>query len=369
MNISFLRPLYGRRGPWASVYLDASRDTESGGKEFELRWRAAKRRLNAADADEASVDALERALAQYPSQAGDYGLAAFAARGEVGLIDPLPAPPRQEIASFETLPHAMPLVSQRGERIAWLRVVVDRTGADLVGATTGGQPRTARFGGGQGYPIRKANPGGWSQPRYQRSAEVTWERNAAEIAGGVTDLADSVGAEVIVVGGDQHARSLLAEYLPERWQGRLVVADAGAEAEELDDVTARAIADAAAAHTAEAVDRFRTQLARDAAAGSGLPAVVSALQRGQVDTLLIVDDPSSTAQLWIGPRPTHVAMTADELRAMGVSQPEKVRADAALVRALACSDADLVLIEPGAVDVDGGVGAVLRYSDAATRHR
>ena len=27
MELSFLRPLYARPGPWASVYLDASRDT------------------------------------------------------------------------------------------------------------------------------------------------------------------------------------------------------------------------------------------------------------------------------------------------------------------------------------------------------
>lgn len=34
-----LRPLFDRPGPWASVYLDASRDSENADHEVDLRWR------------------------------------------------------------------------------------------------------------------------------------------------------------------------------------------------------------------------------------------------------------------------------------------------------------------------------------------
>jgi len=77
--------------------------------------------------------------------------------------------------------------------------------------------------------------------------------------------------------------------------------------------------------------------------------------------------------VWIGPEPTHLALDAEELRAMGVAEPQQVRADAAIVRALAGTGASLVLVDPGQVDpaeLDGsGIGAVLRYADAGTPRR
>jgi hypothetical protein len=47
----------------------------------------------------------------------------------------------------------------------------------------------------------------------------------------------------------------------------------------------------------------------------------------------------------------------------------RVRADAALVRALTATDAELVLLGPDEADIDGGIAGLLRYADAATRHR
>jgi hypothetical protein len=136
-----------------------------------------------------------------------------------------------------------------------------------------------------------------------------------------------------------------------------------------DDVTIQAVAERAAEHDETVLDRYRTQRGRDAAASDGLPAVVAALQRGQVDTVLLVDDPSSTEELWIGPGPLELAQDPAELHALNVPDPQRARADAAIVRALACTDADLILVGPDELPVDGGIAALLRYADAATRHR
>jgi hypothetical protein len=97
--------------------------------------------------------------------------------------------------------------------------------------------------------------------------------------------------------------------------------------------------------------------------------VVAALQRGQVDTVLLIDDPSSTEQLWVGPQPLELSHDRAELLAMGVRDPQRVRADAALVRALTATDAELVLLGPDEADIDGGIAGLLRYADATTRHR
>jgi release factor family 2 len=373
MDLSFLRPLYGHIGGWASVYLDASRDTEDAAKAVHLRWRAARTQLEADGCGPATLDALERGVLEAPPHPGRYGLALFARDANVDLTDVLADPPRQELGHYGVLPHVMPLVVQHGERVPWVRVVVDHTGADVLGMTAGGAPRSRQVAGQHRYPIHKAAPGGWSQPRYQRAAETSWERNAAEAASAVAQLADATGAEILIVAGDPRARPLLIEHLPRRWQRRVVETDTGSRApgadpEPLDEVTYVAVVEGAEQRVADLIDRFETQLAHDAAAGTGLRAVVAGLQRSQVDTVLLVDDPSSTAELWVGPEPLELSCDHDELVAMNVPNPERARADAAIVRALACTDAELVVVQPEEVALKGGIGALLRYADPATRH-
>lgn len=371
MHLSFLRPLYERPGPVASVYLDASHNTEDATHAVELRWRAARERLAAAGADAETLRAIETELL---GRTDARGLALFAAGGDLLLVESLPAAPRSEVASWDLLPHAMPLVAQRGERVPWVRVVVDHTGADLLGMTEGGASRSRQVTGSEQFPIRKVQPGGWSQKRYQLAAEESWQRNATQVAAAVAELASSTAAEVLVVAGDPRSRPLLIDHLPTEWRNRVVHSDsgsraAGADPEPLDEATAAAVAEHAAARTAAVVDRYAMQWGRGEAAANGLAAVVSALQRGQVDTVLLIDDSSSTDELWIGPGPLELSYDQAELRAQGVVEPVKARADAALLRALVASDADLVLVDPADVALDRGVGAVLRYADAATRHR
>jgi len=278
------------------------------------------------------------------------------------------------VSGVDRLPHAMPLVELRGEQVSWLRVTVDRTGADLEGATEGGVPRRAGVEGHEHYPIRKAKPGGWSSPRYQRAAEVTWDRNAEEIAQSVVDLAAATGAEVIVVGGDPHARPLLVEHLPVRWRERVVLTDTGSRApgadpEALARATAIAVAERAEQHTRAALDRYGSELGRDAAAGIGLSALVTALQRSQVDVAFHAPGSPASAALWAGPEPTQVAESIDQLRSLGVQNPFRVPAEAAVLRALTGTDAELILLRPGEAKLGHAWGARLRYADAVTRHR
>ncbi|MFY1632022.1 Vms1/Ankzf1 family peptidyl-tRNA hydrolase [Solwaraspora sp. WMMB335] len=367
MDLSFLRPLYNRPGPWATVYLEASRDTEDAIDALQLRWRALSGELTHQGADTDTVAALGGAVLRHVPRPGEYGLALSATAGDVVLHDYLPAPPRRDLATVGPLPHAMPLVAQRGEEISWLRVLVSRTGAEIDAVSAGGLPRQASVEGSASYPMRKVKPGAWSQGRFQRAAEVTWHRNAGDSARATAALADQVGAEVLIVAGDPQARQMLVGQLPRRWQRRTVQTDAGeralgADPEPLTEATIAAIASVAAGHTHDALDRYGAQQGR----GDGLAAVVDALQRAQVDTMLLVDDPSSTQRMWIGPEPTQIALDPSDLVGMSVEAPHEVRADAALLRALAATDADLMLVGPADAELDGGVGAVLRYADQAT---
>jgi hypothetical protein len=372
MDLHYLRPIYAQPGPWASVYLDASRNDESGDREVALRWRALAEQLEALGADQPTIDVTGEALLNYPNQVGRYGLAAFARAGRVALVEPMNAPPPADEARFSQLPHAMPLVALRGEDIPYVRVIADRAGADLEGLAVATAPRLREIDrtvrGSEQFPLHKAHSGGQGRVGDTASIDDNWQRNAGEVAAATAELAEAVGAEVVVVGGDVRTVPMFVAKLPKRWQQRVVRTDAGSRAagadeEALDDVTIQAIADLADQHTQQAIDRYQTQRGENVSM-TGLPDVVSALQQRQVETVLLVNDLSSTDTLFVGlDDPSLVAIDADTLRTEGVEDPLRVRADQALLRAIEGTDAALVLVGPDEVPLEHGIGAVMRWAN------
>lgn len=371
MRLDFLRPLFDRPGPWASVYLDATRAAENADHEVDLRWRALREELARQGCDDATLQALSDAISTHPSEPGRYGLAAFARRGEIALIETTPAPPPADEAELGPLPHTMPLIAQRRAHVPYVRVLADRTGADLDAISAGGVPRHREVTGSDSFPLRKVHVGGWSHRRYLQAVEEAWKRNADDVAAAAVELAEAIDAQVIVVGGDVRAVQKFSGQLPKRWQERLVRTDAGsrhagAAESAFDDVTVQAIAETADREVREAIDRYRAQLG-DGTAATGLTAVVTGLQRGQIDTVLLLDDPSSTDRLWIDPADaTTVSVDDHVLREAGVREPLPVRADAALLRAIAGTGAGLVLVDAGEVELQHGIGGVLRYADGSS---
>lgn len=332
MDLSFLRPLYSKPGTWCSVYLDTSRASEDAVAAVPLRWRALAGTLREQGADEPTLDALDRAVR---ADTGSPGLALFAASGAVALTVPLPEPPPRDLAVARPLPHVLPLAAQLGERVAWLRALVDRTGADLLAVPADGQPRTAHVGNG-GYPVRKGAPGGWSQPGYQSAAEENWQRMAAQISQEAVELARQVHARVLLVAGDVRERALVADRLAEALPAARVVQTeagsraAGAAAAPLDKATQTVVREEARRRRDEVLDTYR-----QGRAATGLREVAYALGQGQVETLLVdaqrlpADAPHGTEDL--------------------------------LVRDAASTGADLLVVSPDEVPLTDGVGAVLRY--------
>jgi hypothetical protein len=115
------------------------------------------------------------------------------------------------------------------------------------------------------------------------------------------------------------------------------------------------------------MDRFREAEGRQDVAVQGLDAVLDTLRRGQVDELLLRDDPTSPLQLWVGGAPGAVAQRRSELESMGEQHPERIRAGAALVWAVLSTDAGITLVGDEA-PVAEGVAALLRWSDRSTPH-
>ncbi|WP_131740867.1 baeRF2 domain-containing protein [Actinomadura roseirufa] len=365
MDLSFLKKLYQRPGPYASVYADLTRTTEDASKAAELRWRALRADLEGQHAPKATLRAIEQTIVEELAGRRSEGLVIFAAGGEVVHTERLPGPPRATRARVAPLPHVVPYLAERGERFPHLVAVVDRRGGaiDCVGAD--GTHRRIDVEGDEEYPIRKVKTGEWSQSRIQRAAEKVWKANAKKVAHEIDRAADRVHAEAVVIAGDTRARTLVLEEVSDHVLEHTVEDDRniGVSDPELEAELNRILELKTAERVMAVAERFDRELANGQRAVAGLPATVEAVRNGQVETLLLDDDPDSPARLWVGPDPTQVAASASELREeFGVDDPREDRADAALVRAVAAMDGDLVVVPSNGSTAGLHVGAVLRYT-------
>jgi Bacterial archaeo-eukaryotic release factor family 2 len=360
MELSRLSSVYDATGPFATAYLDTTRNVENAAHEIELRWRAARQELEQQGAGAAVLDAMEAVIGEDRGVPGAHGRVLVATDDGVVLDLVLPHPPRRETARFAPLPHLMPLVAQAGAFVPHVVVVADRTGAEVrvVGPGAHEEDYEVR---GDDFNIRRVKAGGWSQKKYQQSAENTWEQNAKLVAEDVASAVRRTGAAIVAIVGDVRAVTDLRNELTEEVRALVQVID---EPSQLDDRVNDLVASFERDRTAEVLDTYRQERARDGgAAADGLAATVAALRQAQVETLLLVDHPDADGEVWIGPEPTLLAPTERELRDLGVEDPQRDRTDAALVRALVGTDAAIAVLTQDTVELDGGVGAVLRYAN------
>lgn len=337
-------------GPFASVYLDVSRDHQEAEHEIRLRADALADRLGRAGAPAATVEAAHRAAVEPHSQPGGAGRAVFAAGGEVVHRADLPAPPRREIGRWSWLPHLLPLLAQLPRRVPVVVAQVDRTEARITGIDRAGRPELGTRDRGRQHPAHKVRGGGPAHLSLQRRTEELWADNAREFAAEVDRAVARLRAELVVLTGDVRARALVRDALGERSRSLVeeITGPGPADTTTDEDHLAeeeRLAARRAAQRTADLVADFEIEAGRHSGlTADGLAPVVRALQRGQAATVYLTDDPSSDRELWVGPEPAHLATTRAELDDLDAPVLGTDRADAAIVRAVAGTGADLVLL-------------------------
>jgi hypothetical protein len=364
--------LYRHSGPFASVYLDASRASESGGTEVELRWRSLRAQLAEAGADDKSLQALDEVAGTHAEVSGRHGQFLVAAGGEVLLDEVIRRPPLREIGRWSPLPHVLPYLVDRSTQVPHLTVLIDRTGADVYTVLDELHSEQMSVDGGVDYPLRKTGRDVWNERVFQNRVDNAWETNSKEVAQAINhNLPPQV--QVILLAGDIRARTLvseeLAKVLPQRVKVRQLEHGAraeGASREALDAEVRSALVHHIWAERHDVLARLQQAVGRHDYAVTGIPAVLDALRKAQVDTLVLSDDPSSTVTCSIGSEALLLAATDAELRDLGITDIQQDRLDAALVRALAGSAAGLVITPGGHQYVEQGIAALLRYTDAST---
>jgi hypothetical protein len=114
-----------------------------------------------------------------------------------------------------------------------------------------------------------------------------------------------------------------------------------------------------AEETVALLERFKEELGQGAHAVDGPEETVEALQKANVHTLLVHDDPADGRTAWFGADPTHLALDEATVRAMGAEHPHPGRLIDVCLRAAYGTSAE-VRVVPSAVVTDA-LAALLRW--------
>jgi len=380
VDLSFLRSLLENPGPFLSVYLDVS-DPDRGvdAQARQTRWRDLREQLAADDDGAGTLDAVGAALSA-PEDFGVPCVAAFGTHGRVPLVVKLPGVPGRGRgrAGWSYLPDLLPLLVQTPPRPPHLVVSANREGGQVLvmGGANSGEEQQVQ---GTGWPVHKVKSGGWSQDRFQRSAEDAWETNAKELASAVVQAASGQRPEAVIVAGDVRARELLVEKLPDDLRRRVILVDRElpVDSGELAQATDEALQQLEDNNTRAQLETFRNQSGTGRAV-EGLAETVAALRDGQVAELFIggryTDGDRNALELdwdsrpaWVGPGLADIALSEADLRDRNVTDVTEDHVGAALVRAAVGTDARLFVVPPGGPaagdpPLRDDIGALLRYA-------
>ncbi|MCR3750805.1 hypothetical protein LX88_004792 [Lentzea californiensis] len=363
MDMSKLRDVATAPGPFASVYLDASHDTEDAAEIADLRWRGLRNQLADQGTPEKTLAALDRAVSAAEPPAGKAGRVLIASGASVLVDQTLPVPPPADVTRYSSLPDLLPLASYLPPPVPHVVVVADSSGADLH--SFDGQVELVQSVRGRQHPLHKTGGGGWAHKRMQQRVEDTVKHNAKQVAEEVERLVGEVRAELVVLGGEVQARTAVRHELG--LDDDLVVevegtglAD-GTDDDEFGRTVRALVAQRQQQRDAEVVERFRAELGRDGLAVEGLERVADALRQANVDTLVVNAGVLADQLVWTSDRPDQVGADEAAVREFA-GEPVAVgrnRADDALTRAAAVTGANIVAGDD--IEVLQGVGAILRH--------
>lgn len=372
MNLSFLGPLYARQGPYASVRLDTSRDIDDPDRAIALRWRHLGHELDQQGADKATRQALGEVVGSDRDVPGPHGQAVFAARGEVLLSAELPHPPAHDAARFSSLPDAMPVALQRAPDIGYAVVLIHRISAEET--STAEDELDVRLQTGR-WPVSAVDPDTRAQRRHRYPASA-WPQHTAQVLDDMGDLVDlerEGGTDTVVVCGEVWERGVLVNQMPATMRACVVAVEEdangrletdGRDRALLEDTLGELLRGCMSAQDTALTETFLEQRARGwGRAVEGLDAAVEALQRAQVRALLLNPPADLSTPIWVGREPTQLALQAADLRHYGAGSVSEQPADAALLRALVGTGAQLVVVPDEELTLEDRLGALLRYPD------
>jgi hypothetical protein len=348
--------LVRRDGPFLTVWAARPTGSRHHSRSYTAAIRDAAGNLMPRHVVDELADTVEAAL---PAGAG---FVAVADRRGVQLSELLPEAPRNDLVRLHALPSLSPVIQHRQSGVPFITVLADRLGADLV-FSDGRLSRSETVHAAHG-PSTHGSGSGWSQRRYHRLAENTWEQTARDIAAELEKLIARIEPRVVTVAGDARVVHLVRSQLSKR-SDELVRHVPGGRSEDgseedRDGAVRRWIRSAVAEETVEILRIFQQERGQNDRASDGPAATFTALREGRVDTLLVHDESEDVRPAWFVPdNPLLVGDDVHVLAQLGYPMPHDGRLIDVAIRSALCSSATVRVVP--ASGLNGAIGAILRW--------
>lgn len=368
MHLQDLSAVLASEGPFVTVHMGAESAVEQAADRYEMAWKSLLKQLEEQKVPEPVREAIFAARGEHAE--GDARLVvASIPEAKVLLAEPVSSRPATDSVQVAPLPDLLPLVRDLTVRVPHVVVHADRTGADVEAhfdTTTVAQEVTVK---GRTLHLKKVPGGGWAHHRYQHRTENQWRENAQEIRETVMQLAEQVGAELIVGVGDERELGYVKEGLAQPWDAAWTEVPGGRAQDGSQQLIPQRVRDAvalhAAAETLSLLADYAQERGQSKRACDGLPDVVQALRKAQVETLLLTTDADQHSTLWFGEEPSQLGTSRADVEALGATTPTEGPMIPVLLRAALATGAGVHVVPHQSEQApQSGLGALLRYADS-----
>lgn len=375
MHLDQARRIYEAQGPFISLHLDVSRDSEDARQALNSRWTRVRHELEHHGIHGPIVGELEERLREQTHLPGEVRRTIVATREEVLLDDARTGHTTwPETVAVGPLPDLAGWLSTVDGQWPFVVVRADRAGADIEVYVAPSRPAAERTSvEGETFDIRKLPEGDWMQKKYQQRAENNWRENAELVAQQLTELAKRYRPVLIVVAGEVRARSDLAGVLVDTDLAGATVETvesggraAGSSDEALWTDVRRLLGEREERETDALVQRLERGVAVGEGVATGPDKVADAFVEGKVERLVLDLQEARSTTIAASEHP-------------GLALPQQAMdagplpADEVLMAAAALTDAEVSVLPheiplPREFALASGVAATLRW-DERTQER
>jgi peptide chain release factor subunit 1 len=347
--------------PVLSLYLNAQPDSV-GRDSFDVFLRKAfAERLKTYAAHAPERESLEQdveRIRQYLAETlrpSANGVAIFACAGADGFFEAvqLDAPVDEHRLYIADRPHLYPLARLDERFPRYAAVLADTNMARIF---VFGMNRLEREEQVVGQKTKRLKVGGWSQARFQRHIENYHLQHVKEVIDTLDRIVREESIPHILLAGDEVVLPLIREQLPQSLEAKVLDTlrlDINAPEREVLDATLAALRHKGGDTEAELVGRLLDEVRGGGLGVIGADATLEALQRGQVDELLILAQADLLLNVdHVAPVPAGESDEATPAERAANHLVTLARQTAASVRFI---EDPLLLAEVG------GVGALLRF--------
>lgn len=359
-------------GPFVTVLVEAESDVEQAAQKYDLVWSGVERELADEGVNEATVQAVLEAKGGHADGSARLVVASTDDHS-VKLVTSLRHAPQRPVVDVAPLPHLLPLVDELAQRVPFVLLRCDRAGATVEAFHDLGTPGVTETGDAStGMGTDPRGPSKWQHTAHQHQYETNWIGNVAQdIVRTLQRAADLVHPQLVIGVGDVRELTAVRDHLPGDLAPLWRTVDGGRGQDGSEELVWQRVSDLVHQHVAQGeldlLARFAQERGQRDRAADGLDATVAALQKAQVETLLLCTGADAERRLWFGPEPAQVGVSGEQLASMGVPMPSSGPVLDVLLRAAIGTGADVRRVAAEHPDAPrAGVGALLRYADSST---